>query len=445
MKRSCSAALAAMMMTVSGAAWAVPVVTGDPILFWNDRAVTLVAASPLAQTRTYAMVNIAMHDAVNLALGRPNASYIGNVGVTPGGDTRAAASKAARDVLVALNPVNAAQYDAALAASLALVTDGKAKTKGIATGAAYAAAVLAKRAGDGSTASVPYTTTGLPGDYRPTVSPGNAAAPHWGDVTPFVLASGDQFRPAPPPALGSAEYAAAYDEVKAIGSATSAIRTADQTASALFWDAANGAPWLRIGVIVAEDEGLSTLENARAFALLTTGMADALIAGFDAKYEYRLWRPLTAIREGDADGNALTVGDAAWTSLFPAPLHPSYISTHSALSGVGATILDAIFGDDEGFSFAIAGDTRAFTGLEQAALDGANSRLWGGIHFGFDNAAGLELGRQIGRRALDGPLFDAVPEPGTVALTLGGLGFAQLLRRRRMQGSAARVRAPSGE
>ncbi len=440
MMRFYSAALAATLMTASGAASAVPMVTDDPILFWNQRAVANVAASPFVQTRTFAMVNIAMHDAVNLALGRPNKSYLGNVGITPGGDTRAAASQAARDVLVALNPANAAQYDAALAQSLALVTDGKAKDKGIKTGAAYAAAVLAKRATDGSTASVTYATTGLPGDWRPT-SAGNPAAPHWGDVMPFVLASGDQFRPGPPPALDSAEYAAAYNEVKEIGSATSATRTPDQTASALFWDVSNGATWLGIGLTVAEDEGLSTIEYARAFALLTTGVADALIAGFDAKYEYRLWRPVTAIREGDTDGNAATTADAAWAPLFGTPLHPTYISTHSALSGVASTILLQAFGD-EGFTYTIAGDTRSFTGLEQAALDGANSRLWGGIHFRFDNEAGLLLGQNIGRQAIDGPLFDAVPEPGTVALMLGGLGFAQLLRRRRRHSSGGATAWP---
>jgi hypothetical protein len=311
------------------------------------------------------------------------------------------------------------------------------------TGSAFASAILSARAMDGSTnpLGISYTSTGLAGDWR-TTTPGNPAVPFWGDVTPFTMASGDQFRAAPPPALGSAEYAAAYDEVKLIGSANAqalGLRTKDQTESALFWDAAAGAPWMQIGLEVAADEGLSTLDNARAFALLSTSLADAIIAGFDSKYDYRLWRPQTAIREGAADGNPLTEDDAAWTSLFNAPLHPSYISTHSALSGAGATVLSSIFGDDEGFSFDIGPDTRKFTGLEQAALDGANSRLWGGIHFRFDNDAGLGMGRQVAANALAGPHFQAaVPEPATWAMLITGFGLIGCtLRRSRIKVRAA--------
>jgi hypothetical protein len=416
-----TAALATLAVIAATPATAAITVESDPILYWNQTMVGLVVASPPAQTRVYAMVNIAMHDAVNATVGRPNHSYLKGVGIS-GGDSRAAASQAARNVLVALDPANTAQYDAALAASLALVPDGPAKTNGVANGAAHAAAILAKRATDGATASFPHVPGANPGDWRPTppaFAPG--ALPHWGGVDPFLMTTGDQFRPAPPPALDSAEYAAAYDEVKEIGALGSATRTADQTASALFWDAANGSPWLRIGLLVGEDEALDTIGFARSYALLTTSLADALIAGFDAKYEYTLWRPVTAIQLGDTDGNDATLGDAMWQSLFPAPAHPSYLSTHSALSGAGAGVLIAMFGDTQAFEFAIGGDSRAFTGLEQAALDGANSRLWGGIHFGFDNAAGLATGYGISQWALAGRAFNPVPEPATWAMLL--LGF----------------------
>lgn len=416
-------------------------VNDDPILFWNETMATLLPGSPPAQTRGYAMVNIAMHDAVNAALGKPNFSYLKGVGAT-GGDTRAAASKAARDVLVALNPANVAQYDAALAASLALVPDGVGKDTGVANGAAHAAAILSKRSADGSAPGAPWVPGDQPGNWRPT-PPGNApgALPHWGSVDPFVMSSGDQFRPGPPPPLESAEYAAAYDEVKRVGAANAEMlgdRTTDQTASALFWDAANGAPWLRIGLLVAEDEALDTLGFARSFALLSTSLADALIAGFDAKYEYALWRPVTAIRLGDADMNDLTVGDPTWESLFPAPAHPSYLSTHSALSGAGAEVLIALFGDDQAFSFEIGGESRSFTGLAQAAQDGADSRLWGGIHFRFDNVAGLATGYSIGRWALDGRAFNAVPEPASWALMIAGFGVVGgAMRRRRLAGRSS--------
>jgi hypothetical protein len=431
-----AAAVAAGYLAASPAS-AVISISSDPILFWNNLAIqNLVGGLPGApllggapgQTRGYAMVNIAMHDAVNATLGGPNNSYLTGVS-SFGGDTRAAAAQAAYDVIVGLRGSSNAQLDQALSDSLAMVSDGGARANGASTGSAYASAVFANRAGDGSSNpnGIVYTTTGLAGDWRPT-SAGNPAVPFWGEVKPFTMASGEQFRAGSPPALDSAEYTAAYNEVKAIGASNAeamGVRTSDQTASALFWDAAAGGPWMQIGLAVAEDEGLSTLGNARAFALLSTSLADAIIGGFDSKYDYRLWRPQTAIREGAADGNDDTVGDASWTSLFSSPLHPSYISTHSALSGAGATVLSSIFGDDEGFTISIAGDTRSFTGLQQAALDGANSRLWGGIHFSFDNAAGLTMGRQIGANALSGPSFQAaaVPEPASWAMMIVGFGL----------------------
>lgn len=421
--------LVALALAQAGPTLAAITADDDPILYWNETAVGLVGGSAPAQTRIYAMVNIAMHDAVNATSGFVNNPYLRNV-ANPGGDSRAAASKAARDVLVALNPANAAQYDAALTASLALVPDGVAKTNGLATGAAYATAVLAKRASDGSSASGSYTPNGDPGNWVPT-SPTPAALPHWGYVDPFLMASGDQFRPGPPPALGSAEYTDAYNEVKALGSLGSALRTADQTASALFWDAANGSPWLRIGLLVAEDQNLDTLGFARSFALLTTSLADSLISGFDAKYEYDFWRPITAIQNGDLDGNAGTEGDATWASLFAAPNHPSYMSTHSALSGAGSGVLIALFGDDHEFEFSIGPDTRAFTSISQAAADGANSRLWGGIHFSFDNAAGMATGLAIAEHALAGNSFNTVPEPASWAMMILGFGLVGVCVRRR--------------
>lgn len=401
-------------------------VTSDPILYWNDIALRNVVTNAPAQTRIYAMTNIAMHDAVNAALGGPNRGYLSGV-VSPGGDSRASAAQAAHDVLVALNPGNASVYDAALADSLALVGNGSAKTNGVATGAAYAAAILANRTGDGSAAVVPYTTTGLPGDWRPTPPGfGAPAVPGWGDVKTFVLSAADSAAvyPAPPPALGSAEYAAAYNEVKEIGALNSLTRTADQTTSALFWDAANGGTWIRVGLVIAEDEGLDTLGLASAFATLSTGLADAAIEGFGAKYDYRLWRPVTAIQLGDTDGNAATLGDAGWNPLFATPAHPSYISTHSDFSAAGVSILSAYFGDDESFSFAIGSDTKSFASLSEAELDAANSRLWGGIHFRFDNEAGLALGRGVATRVLGAGYFAPVPEPATWMTMIVGLGCA---------------------
>jgi len=405
-------------------------VTDDPILFWNDLAIKSVGGSAPAQARAIAMMNTAMYDAVNRTSNGHGNYY--NLGVSaPGGNSRAAAAQAAHDVLVAVNPSQAASYDAALASSLAQVGAGASKSNGVATGAAYASAMLAARSNDGSTAVVSYVPGMLPGQWRPT-PPGYppAAVPQWGGVTPFLMTSGSQFRPAAPPSLDSAEYLAAYNEVKEIGSATSATRTADQTNSALFWDQSNGTTWIRIGVDVIADDGLSTFRNAQVMAKLSTAVADSLIAGFDAKYTYNFWRPVTAIREGDNDGIVDTIGDASWSPLFGTPAHPGYPSTHSLQSGAASTVLLSLV-QDQAFCDTIALDTRCFTGIGEAAQDAANSRLWGGIHFRFDNEIGLATGQTIGQWALNQAAFNAVPEPASWALMITGFGLTGGVLRRR--------------
>ena len=418
-----AASLAALILAVPENAGATVMVGDDPVLFWNQQAQALLPGSTPVQSRAYAILNVALHDAVNATSSSPNSFYSTTVGVT-GGDTRAAASQAARDVLVALNPGNTAQYDAALTSSLALVPNGAAKTQGIATGAAYASSILTARAGDGSNSSVAYVPTGQPGDWRPTPNAfAPAATPQWGDVKPFLLGSGDQLRPGPPPALNSAAYAAAFTEVMDIGAQNSAIRTADQSASAVFWASANASlAWLRIGLTLAEAGGLSTIDNARTMALLSTVMADSQIAGFDAKYEYDFWRPVSAIREGNLDGNPFTIADSTWSPLMATPAHPSYVSTHSTLSAASSAVLSSIFGNDDQICIGLANTSRCWANLDAAAVDASNSRLWSGWHFRFDNETGLQMGRQLGDLALAGSAFQAVPEPATWAMMLVGFG-----------------------
>jgi PAP2 superfamily/PEP-CTERM motif len=423
-------------------------VNSDPILFWNDIAITNATAftpgGAPAQTRAYAMVNIAMYDAVNATLGNPNRSYLTNV-VNSGGDSRAAAAQAAHDVLVALNPGNASIYDSKLVDSLAMIGSGAAKTSGIATGSAYAAAILANRTGDGaSTSAIPYVTTGVAGDYRFTPNVTAAVTPGWGNVKPFALSSASMaaLDPGPPPALDSVAYANAVNEVKGI---VNALRPAtgltleqqDQKNSAFFWDVSNGGTWIRVGLTVADKNApLDTLGYAQVFATLATGLADAAIGVWDAKYDYRLWRPITAIQNADIDGNPMTDADPNWTPLFGSPGHPSYVSAHSGLSATASTILQSYFGNDDAFTFSIGPDTRSFTSLTQAELDAANSRLWGGIHFRFDNDAGLALGHKVGATMLANRLFGPVPEPSTWTMMIAGfgcVGFAMRTRRRTLR------------
>ena len=407
-------------------------VTDDPVLYWNQVMLDTLPAS--AAIRTYAMVNIAMYDSVNATLGYRNVPYL--TGVTNSGGTGGAAvAQAAHDILVNANPGGAAQYDAALAASLAQYADGTAKANGILTGQAYAAAMIVNRANDGAFDTVPYTASGLPGRYAPT-PPGFASPifPQWGEVDPFLLNSPDQFRSGPPPALDSEAYAAAFNEVKDIGSATSATRTADQFAAAQFWSVANGSTYMRLSLEISADEGLSTFENARLFALLGTGIADTLITLWNTKYHYDFWRPVTAIQNAGLDGNPLTTADPSWQSLIVAPPHPSYVSAHSAIGVVTTRILLDNIGD-EAFCATLGANSRCWSSLGAMSLDGADSRIWGGIHFRFDKDAGLELGSQVANWDLEQAAFNAVPEPGSwMLMTLGaGLVGIALRRRRRAE------------
>ena len=438
LNRLLTSACAAAAIMIGSSASATVAVTDDPVLYWNQVLSTGLAGSPTVMSRGFALVGIAMHDAVNATLGKPDIDYLKGV-VTPGGDTRAAASVAAHALLVQLNPAKTAQFDAALAASLALVPDGADKTNGIATGAKIAQATLASRAMDGSTAVVSYTPSGLPGRWAPT-PPGlvPAALPQWGGVDPWLMQSGDQFRPGPPPGLTSEAYTAAFKEVLTLGAANSATRTVDQTASAIFWAGAAGTgPWIQAGIDGAQAKGLSTIENARLFGLLSVALADAGIATWDAKYTYDYWRPVTAIRLADLDGNAATIADPNWTSLIVAPPHPSFLSAHASAVGAASTILGAFLGDGNSFCLTAGANNRCWTGYEAAALDAANSRLWGGIHWSFDNAAGLDLGRSVGQYALASGAFRAVPEPLSWTLMITGFGLAGVMLRRRPRAAAS--------
>jgi hypothetical protein len=431
----CAAAAAAAFSAASQPALATVGPDGDPALYWNQVLSTGISGPPVFQTRTYAMVSTAIYDAVNATSGFTNYSYVKGV-PTSGGDTRAATAIAAYNVLSTLNPAKTADYAQARDASLALVADGAAKANGIATGNAVSAAILAHRANDGSNAPSSYTPTPGVGNWQPT-PPANADAlgAQWGDQTTWVINSGDQFRPPPPPNIGTAAYAAAYNEVMAIGSVNSATRTQPQTDAANFWATTPPSQWAAAGVAVAETANLSTIENARLFALLHTSIADALIGVWDSKFEFDLWRPITAIRSDD--GDPATLQDVGWTSLLTNPPYPAYASGLSGVNGAASTILDAFFGDGVNFCMTGTVGQRCFNSFTGAGAEGAESRLWGGIHFRFDNEAGLLLGQQVANFTLASTAFDAVPEPGAWAMMILGFGLAGAVLRRRAAAGVA--------
>lgn len=404
--------------------------SGDPVLYWNE--LMLGASYNPGQTRPAALLNVALHDAVNATLGTPDYPYLGPI-ATPGGDTRAAAAVAARNVLITLYPGRTAEFDTALATQLALIPDGAAKTAGIATGGLIATAAIARRANDGTFDVVPYTPSGLPGRWAPTPPGfGPPVTPQQRYVDPWLIQTQDQFRAAAPPAIDSADYAAAFNEVKDLGSVGSLTRTADEAESARFWAAGAGpGPWIRAAIDVSEARGLSTLENAQILGKLTATLGDINTVVWDTKYEYDYWRPVTGIRRADEDGNDATAQDTGWTPYINTPAHPSYLSAHAATGGAAAVVLASYLGSDTGFCVTNAVATRCWDSFDAAADEGAMSRLWGGIHWRFDNERGLLQGREVAAYTLASRQFGAIPEPAAWALMITGFGFVGTAARRR--------------
>jgi hypothetical protein len=389
----------------------------DTVLEWNAIAVeaTRVARlSPNVQTRALAMVHGAVFDAVN-GIERGFAPYLVQRHAPRWASEEAAAATAAHDVLVALMPASQqATLDAALTSALAKVPDGRAEDAGVAFGKLVAEQMLAARADDGSTDVVTYVPGTGPDDWQPTPPAFAAPAlPQWATVEPFGINSPDQFRADPPPSLNSAEFTQAFNQIKALGAATNSTRTQEQTDIARFWAGPSGTVqppghWNSIARGVAESQHNSLTDNARMFALLNIGMADALITAWDSKYEYSFVRPVTAIRNADTDGNPDTVGDATWLPLLTTPAHPSYMAAHSAVSATAATVLADFFGTDA-IPFTSSAEvsaggaviTRTFNGFWQAAEEAGASRIYGGIHWSFDNQAGLKAGHSIGEFVSD--------------------------------------------
>lgn len=392
--------------------------SGDMVLRWNDvmlGAIRTAGQSPLVATRTGAIVQAAVYEAVN-AIDQTHTPYLVNIPAPSTASQGAATAQAAHDTLVSIFPTQATALGLQLRASLQGIENGEAKTWGIRVGRAAAQILLAVRRHDGASRVVDYTPGTNPGDWQPT-PPAFAppAGPQWPYITPFAISSASQYRPDGPPALASAEYAADFNQVKSVGSLDSATRTADQTEAALFWQGIvtphGGAVenFNSIAHIVAESYGTSLAENARMFALLNLAQGDAAIACWDAKYTYDFWRPVTAIRAADTDDNPDTEADPTWTPLIATPAHPSYTSAHSCISGAAATNLANFFGTDEiSFSYSwggLPGVTRSFTSFSGAVEEVALSRLWAGIHYYFDNTTGLTIGQSVATHVFENYLL----------------------------------------
>jgi len=374
------------------------------VVAWNQELLHIVQTpgdqpANVHPTRSFAILHASIYDAV-VSITRDEPPYLLSVAAPREARLDAAAAQAGHDSLTALYPQLQPELTALLASQLAAIPGGKPKQDGVQVGAEVAARLIAARAADGSSiVPPPFVAGSQPGDYRST--PPNFPTPAftgWANVTPFVLGSGSQFRPAPPPAVTSAAYAEALNEVKSLGQDSSPTRTPDQTVAAKFWAPPIWNTWNEIadGVVTANHANLET--SARLFAVLNLTFADSVIAFYDAKYHYLVWRPVTAIRLGDTIGNRAITGDPTWTPLAVTAADPSYPGAHSTISAAGATVLSAFFGGDgriDVTSDALPGTVRTFPSFSAIANEAGLSRIYAGQHTPLDDASGRLLGRQV--------------------------------------------------
>lgn len=380
---------------------------GNIVLVANEAALSLIRAErvpPPVAARALAMTHAAVYDAVN-AVRRTHAPFLVDTAAPPGTSESAAGAVAAYRVLAGLFPAREATIAPVFEAWLTRLPEAG-RAQGVAVGRTVGDEVLRLRRDDGSKASVSARITEGPGAWRPTPPGFRAAlAPQWSGVRPFAVGSPEDFRPGPPPELTSREYAEAFNEVRALGRRDSFVRTAEQTQVARFWAAGPGTAtppgyWNRAAQAVARERSLSPSETARLFALLNAALADAGICCWECKYRHALWRPVTAIREADRDDNPDTAPDPAWEPLLETPPFPAYSSGHSSFSAAAAAVLADFLGTDavalELDADDLPGVTRRFTSLRAAAEEAGRSRIYGGIHYEFDNRAGLSTGKAIG-------------------------------------------------
>src|SRR5882672_4469964 len=375
------------------------VAQGDVVTDWNQTAIEVMASvGGNPWTRSMAMMNVAMSDAVNSVQPRYT-RFAATVPVAPKASAEAAGAAAARQMLFQLYPGQKAKIDEAFARSLKSIPEGAARAEGIALGEQIATALYTERSNDATNAPDTYRPVTTPGVWIPTVFP---LFPQYATAKGWGIESASQFRPAPPPALSSALYARDYNETREMSGLKSTKRTDAQSDAVRFWTQANLAPsWFQAATQASARHGLSVAESARVFALMSTALANCYVVDWDAKFQYNFWRPITAIRNGDQDGNDATERDAGWQPLNTTPMHPEYPSQAGINAGAARGVLEAVFGS--GTEGVIATDTsdarlsRKFSSFAQMAQEHEEVRIWGGIHF----RNSLEVGEGMGRKIVD--------------------------------------------
>ena len=387
---------------------ATPSAFANVITDWDEKAIAAVApmsslggTNPYLAQRMMALVHVAMFDAVN-SIERRYRPYLVQPQAAPTTSKEAAAAAAAAAVLATIDVKTAAEMKTALGAYLESIPDGAAKADGIKHGEAVAAKVLEARANDGSNAPDAYRPRTTPGVYVPTPI---TISSMWPDMKPFAMAKGSQFRPKPPIALESKEWARDYNELKDYGGQNSVKRTAEQTETARFWLVGPPVayhPFVRKLVIAKQ---MNVVDSARFMALIAVGITDSIIAVLDAKYHYNFWRPITAIRNGDEDRNPATEREANWQPIANTPMHPEYPCAHCIQSGSVAGVVKAVFGTMDIPEIAITsptapGITHRWTNMTAFTQEIAAARIWAGFHYRFSTRVGTEMGLQIGNHVV---------------------------------------------
>ncbi len=376
-------------------------VRADVITDWTQTAIDVMRAVNVAGnpwTRSMALMHVSMSDSVNAVEDR-YARFTPGIAADRSASAEAAAAAAAREILMRQYPGQKARIDATFGAMLERVPDSPARAAGIALGEKVAAGVFTDRQNDDTNVPDTYRPLTRPGVWVPTTPP---LFSQYATARPWGMKAANQFRPVPPPKLSSALYARDYNEVKEFGGLKSVKRADAQSDAVRFWAQGNlFAAWYQAAAQISARRGLGLAENARLFGLLSMGIANCYILDWDAKFHYQFWRPLTAIRNGDQDGNDATERDAGWLPLNATPMHPEYPSQAGINAGTARNILESVFGTGpESFSVTDVTDARLqrrFDSLAQMAEEHKEVRIWGGIHF----RNSLDVGESMGRKLAD--------------------------------------------
>jgi hypothetical protein len=372
---------------------------------WNAHALAATnAQNPFLQARSIAIVQVAVFEAVNAITGDYE-PYLGTISAQVGASVDAAAIESAYRVLLGLGV--AGSLGGAYEAALAVIPDGQEKADGLAVGLVAAQSMLAHRAGDGASPAAFFApTSSAPGVWQPyagcPVVNGVQAGIlfHWQNLLPFGIDSSSQFRSAPPPRLRTGRYARDYNETKDVGDTNGAFRPGHRADVARYFAAASAIhAWSQAASQVMTQKVTSISENARTLALIAIAVSDGLVSSLETKYHYNFWRPSTAIGAGDTDGNKKTAADPGWTPFIGAPCFPSYPSAHASASYAARKIAEEILGGG-GHSITLshpnAPVTLSYTRFSEITDDIDDARVYGGIHFRFDQAAGAVQGRAVG-------------------------------------------------